>query len=54
MVSDGVGEDTALRCCMDGVGKTPGEVAVAILTGCETTGQDDATVVTVSLEPAEN
>ncbi len=54
MVSDGVGEETALRCCADGVGKTPGEVAVAILTAEQVSGQDDATVVTISLEPAEN
>ena len=54
MVSDGVGEGEALRCCADGAGKTPGEVAVAILTAAQAGGQDDATVVTISLEPAEN
>ena len=52
MVSDGVSETEALRCCTDGVGKTAGEVAVAILTSNEISGQDDATVVTISLEPA--
>ncbi len=54
MVSDGVGEDLALRCCVAGVGDTPGELATALLTGAETEGQDDATVVVISLEPAEN
>ena len=54
MVSDGVGENDAFRCCSEGVGKTSGEVAVAILACAELGGQDDATVVTVSLEPDEN
>ncbi len=54
MVSDGIGENEALRCCAQGAGKTPGEVAVSILAAGETVGQDDATVVTISLEPAEN
>ena len=53
MVSDGVSEETALQCCADGIGLTPGEVAVTILTAEQTTGQDDATVVTISLESAE-
>ena len=52
MVSDGIGETEALRCCMEGVGKTAGEVAVALLAAGQAGGQDDATVVTVSLEPA--
>ena len=52
MVSDGVSETEALRCCADGPGKTAGEVAVAILTSNEISGQDDATVVTISLEPS--
>ena len=51
MVSDGVAEAEALRCCVEGVGKTPGEIAVALLATGEVSGQDDATVVTVSLEP---
>jgi len=53
MVSDGVGETEALRCCMNGVGKTPGEIAAALLSAGRTAGQDDATVVTISLEQAE-
>ena len=54
MVSDGISETEALRCCMNGVGKTPGEIAVALLSASQLGGQDDATVVTISLEPAEN
>ena len=52
MVSDGVAEADALRCCVDGVGKTPGEIAVALITAAEDSGQDDATVVAISVEPA--
>ena len=52
MVSDGVGEAEALRCCTDGVGKTPGETAAALIAAAEAGGQDDTTVVTISLEPA--
>lgn len=54
MVSDGVSEETALQCCADGIGNTPGEIAVSILTAEQVTGQDDATVVTISLETADN
>ena len=52
MVSDGVGEAEAMRCCVNQVGKTPAEVAVALLATSQNSGQDDATVVTISLEPA--
>ena len=54
MVSDGIGETEALRCCMNGVGKTPGEIAVALLSAGQMGGQDDATVVTISLEEDGN
>lgn len=53
MVSDGVSEETALRCCTEGVGKTPGEIAVSLLSSAGDSGQDDATVVIISLEPSE-
>lgn len=52
LVSDGVGEEEALRCCADGVGKTPGEVATALIVSGQAGGQDDTTVVTISLEPS--
>jgi hypothetical protein len=54
MVSDGISEESVLRCCADGIGKTPKEVAVDILTTEQTAAQDDATVVMISLESAEN
>ena len=53
MVSDGVGETEALRCCMNAVGKTPGEIAGALLAAGRAVGQDDATVVIISLEQAD-
>ncbi len=52
MVSDGVGEEGALRCCRDGVGRSPGELAEKILTACALSGEDDATVITVRLNTA--
>ncbi len=49
LISDGVGEEEALRCCLDGVGLPPGELAARLLkSGC-LGGEDDATVVTVRL-----
>lgn len=50
MVSDGVGEAEALRCCISGADLPPGELAVRLLTGSQISGEDDATVVTVRLE----
>jgi len=52
LVSDGVEEETALRCCMDAGDSTPGELATRLLTCAQLSGQDDATVVTVTLESA--
>ena len=52
MVSDGVGEEEALRCCMNGADLLPGELAARLLTSSQLSGEDDATVVTVRLEPA--
>ena len=52
MVSDGVSEAEALRCCVANAGKTAGEVALALMAASQTEGQDDTTVVTVSLDPA--
>lgn len=51
MVSDGISEAEAMRCCADCAGKTAGEIAVALLTASEASGIDDATVVAISLEP---
>ena len=51
MVSDGVGEEEALHRCMKMADQPPGEVAKALLTCSETAGEDDATVVCVTLRP---
>ena len=53
MVSDGIGETEALRCCMGGIGKTPKEIATTLLS-TQPGPQDDATVVMISLEQEEN
>ncbi len=54
LVSDGIGEEEALRCCMDGVGLPPGELAARLLScGCAG-GEDDATVVTIQLTTASD
>ena len=51
LVSDGVAEADALRCCLERVGLSPGELAVGLLTRAQLGGEDDATVVTVRLGP---
>lgn len=49
LVSDGVGEEEALHCCLNMVGASPGELARSLLTCSQLSGEDDATVITVSL-----
>ncbi len=49
LVSDGVAEEEALRCCLERVGLSPGDLAKGLLTRAQFGGDDDATVVTVRL-----
>lgn len=49
MVSDGVGEDEAMVCCQSMAGRTPSELAAALLSCGKLGGIDDATVVLVQL-----
>lgn len=49
MVSDGVGEREALRCCMELGDSSPGELASSLLACGQLSGQDDATVAIVRL-----
>jgi hypothetical protein len=51
LVSDGVGEEEALHCCLSMAGASPGELASSLLTCSRFGGEDDATVVLVQLEP---
>lgn len=51
LVSDGIGEEEAMHCCIQHAGQTPGELATALMSCTQQTGQDDATVVTVRLNP---
>ena len=50
LVSDGVGEEEALHCCMGMTDAGPGELASALLTRSQLGGEDDATVVTIQLK----
>lgn len=49
MVSDGVGQQEALRCCMENGDGSPGELAAGILAYGQLGRQDDATVVILRL-----
>lgn len=49
MVSDGVGEREAMRCCMELGDGSPGELAAGILACGQLDHQDDATVVIIRL-----
>lgn len=53
LVSDGILEEEALRCCRDGLSQSPGELAARMLSFSRMEGMDDATVVMIRLSPAE-
>ena len=53
MVSDGITEADALRCCLEGREEEPGELASRLLSCCRQEG-DDATVVLIRLVPCDN
>jgi len=53
MVSDGIGTDQALRCCLDCVAEPPEELASRLLNSCDLQTADDATVVMVCLVKPE-
>ena len=50
LVSDGVPQDAALRCCLLRAGAAPSQLAQQLLSCGQLEGEDDATVVTVSLQ----
>ena len=52
LVSDGIPQDAALRCCLLRADATPGELAQQLLSCGQLEGEDDATVITVSLQKA--
>ncbi len=49
LVSDGVGEEEALRCCQQETGLPASELARELLDRAQLSGEDDATVITVIL-----
>ncbi|MBR4864128.1 MAG: SpoIIE family protein phosphatase [Oscillospiraceae bacterium] len=51
LVSDGVGEEEALHCCLNMGALSPGELAKSLLTCTAFGEEDDATVVLVHLDP---
>ena len=53
LVSDGIVEEEALRCCRDGLSQSPGELAARMLSFSRIEGMDDATVVMISLSSKE-
>ena len=50
LVSDGIPEADAQRCCARGQSLTPPELATQLISRGEQSGPDDATVVIVRLE----
>jgi len=53
MVSDGITEADALRCCLEGKDEEPGELASRLLGCCRQEG-DDATVALIRLIPSND
>lgn len=49
LVSDGIPESDALRCCMENTDAQPEELATQVLTCALAGGEDDATVIAVTL-----
>jgi serine/threonine protein phosphatase PrpC len=52
LVSDGIGEGEAMRCCKENIGRSPGELAADLMECGRVSGEDDATVITVRLDPS--
>jgi len=52
LVSDGIRGEDAMRCCRDGIGRTPGELAAGLISCGQMVGEDDATVITIRLKPS--
>ncbi len=52
LVSDGVAQEQAMRCCTEHLGQPPETVASSLLTGCALAPEEDATVIAIRLFPA--
>lgn len=52
MVTDGIGQREALRCCTELGDSTPGELGASLMACGELAGQDDATAAIIRLVPA--
>jgi len=53
LVSDGIAQETALRCCMEAAGLPPAELGIRLLADSRGAGDDDATAVIIQLQPAK-
>lgn len=53
LVSDGVTQENALRCCMECAGQPPAELGTRLLSDSRATGDDDATAVIIQLFPTK-
>lgn len=53
LVSDGLEQEEALRCCRSMAGTTPAELAAALLAGSRLENEDDATVILIRLDSGE-
>ena len=51
LVSDGIGQEAGYQCCLKGLSLSTKELAAQILTCAQLGNQDDATIVSVTLEP---
>ena len=51
LVSDGIGQEAGYQCCLKGLHLSTNELAAQILTCAQLGNQDDATIVSVNLEP---
>ena len=54
MVSDGIGQEEGYQCCRKGLELSPNALAAQLLTCAQVGNQDDATVITVHLEPLDH
>ena len=50
MVSDGVEQEDAFRCCREGIGQPIAQLGTELLTQSRMTGDDDATAIIVYLK----
>ena len=53
LVSDGITQETAMRCCVESTGQPPAELGTRLLCDSRAVGDDDATAVIIHLQPCK-